>query len=102
MARAIGDLVEVKKMFSDNEWEWAIITGPQVAHSSGKMMYRIWNIPGYRKEYIDRIRDFTGSDDEREEYLGHWEQEKLFVKGGSRKRSRRYRRNKRGARKTRR
>ena len=100
MARAIGDLVEVKN--PANEWKWAIIIGPQVAHSPGIMMYRYWNINGYG--YTDIIRDFTGSDSERNDYLDQWEEEqkRLAVKGGSRKRSRRYRRNKRKNRKTRR
>lgn len=92
-----GHLVEVKKRDSDNEWEWAIITGPQVAHSFGKMMYPFWNRSGYSHEFTDRFKDFSGSDLDRNIYLDQWdaEQQRLQGRGGSRKKSRRRHRNKR-------
>lgn len=97
MAWERNHLVEVKKRYSDNEWEWAIITGPQVAHSSGKMMYPIWDLSGYGAEFTDRIREFEGSDKDRTVYLDTWnkEQLRLYGRGGSRKISRRRHRNKR-------
>jgi hypothetical protein len=90
MARAIGDVVDIKN--HSNKWEWAIITGPQVAHSNGKMMYPFWNNSGYGKEFEDRIRNFTGSDLHRNNYFDQWEAEKLRLhgRGGNRKKSRRH------------
>jgi hypothetical protein len=94
MAWARGHLVEVNR---DNVWRWAFITGPQIAHSNGQMMYPFWNRSGYSYEFTDKFRDFSGSDLDRNIYLDQWdaEQQRLPGIGGSRKKSRRRHRSKR-------
>ena len=89
MEWARGHLVEVN---SGNVWGWAIITGPQVAHSNGKMMYPIWNDSGYGNEFTNSMRDFSGSDLDRNKYFDRWEEEqkRLPGRGGNRKKSRRH------------
>ena len=100
-----GHLVEVKKRGSDNEYEWAFITGPPYELRSGRRMYPIWNTASaHYADDVGNIREFTGSDEDRNIYLNQWEQEdrRGYGRGGRRKKSRRYKRKNRKTEKTRR
>jgi hypothetical protein len=94
MAWGEHEVVEVKKVGTNDEWEWAIITGAEIDSSFGLKMYPIWTPFGYRYEYTTNIRAFTGTDLDKNRHKDRWDSERNRQpgRGGSRKLSRRHKR----------